>query len=162
MTEKILATKIDAIMRECTAHRQRMEWAANELCAHFPLTENTLKNLSPQLLAILDQFLYRFTKLQDALGVRLISLTADFIRGDRAPHPFIDNLNLLARHNLLASADDWLDLRDLRNRLTHEYLDDVAQTATTLNTLMNDWQKLTAIYDNLRNFWQARLPEVTR
>jgi len=35
----------------------------------------------------------------------------------------IDNLGRMERFGLVACADDWLQMRSLRNRLVHEYID---------------------------------------
>ncbi len=45
----------------------------------------------------------------------------------------IDNLNRLERLDLLRSARAWIEARNLRNRLIHEYVTDPAEFAQALD-----------------------------
>ncbi|MBT9455289.1 MAG: hypothetical protein IV097_01580 [Burkholderiaceae bacterium] len=45
----------------------------------------------------------------------------------------IDNLDRAEKLGLLASADDWLTARKLRNRMVYEYVRDAAELAEALN-----------------------------
>jgi hypothetical protein len=67
-----------------------------------------------------DQLLFRFTKLQDALGERLVAATLMRLAEPAEDWPMRDRLNRLEKLGYL-NADDWLRWRELRNRLSHEY-----------------------------------------
>lgn len=71
---------------------------------------------------LLDQILYRFTKLQDALGERLIPATLAALSEPFEDWPVRDRLNRLEKLGYL-EVDDWLRWREVRNRLAHEYPD---------------------------------------
>jgi len=92
---------------------------------------------------------YRRPLLADSLGIdRLESFGAKFSRThdtlidklipavlDAAGEPVaaaIDNLGRMERLALLHSADAWLVMRRLRNRLVHEYIDQPADLAPAL------------------------------
>ena len=70
------------------------------------------------LLRLADQILFRFTKLQDALGERLVPATLQCLAESFEEWPMRDRLDRLEGY---LRVDDWLRWRELRNRLAHEY-----------------------------------------
>ncbi len=53
--------------------------------------------------------------------MRLRQEQADFIINREFPDTFIDEANLAEKLNLITKADEIAAIRDLRNRITHEY-----------------------------------------
>lgn len=100
-----------------------------------------------------DQLLFRFLKLQDALGERLVPATLAALLEPDVDRPMLDKLNRLDRLGYLR-LDDWLGWRDLRNRLSHEYPEHPELRWATLRAVV------LAAEDMLRTYthWRARLP----
>ncbi len=153
----ILQYKIETAIGECEAHIARIESATAGLKSTFPLSAESLKNLSDQNVALLDQFIYRFTKLQDAIGTRFFPSMALLVIGDEEPRPFLDTLNRLEKAGVLESVEKWQTLRVLRNNLAHDYPDSVGQCADTLNILFNDWKLMRSIFFTARNYFAERI-----
>lgn len=60
----------------------------------------------------IDQFLFRFAKLQDAMGEKLFMLILEFLKEEHTrAKPFIDILNRLEQLGLLDDKNVWLELR---------------------------------------------------
>ena len=74
------------------------------------------------LVRLVDQMLFRFTKLQDTLGERLIPATLAHLAEPFEHWPMRDRLSRLEKLGYL-DVDDWLRWREVRNRLAHEYPD---------------------------------------
>jgi hypothetical protein len=123
----------------------------------FPLSAEKLTALPEGQVAVLDQFIYRFTKLQDALGSRLFPALAVLVIGDEEPRPFLDTLNRLEKAGVLESVETWQTLRVLRNNLAHDYPDSVEQCAATLNLLFTDWKQLRSVFTNAHDYFVKRL-----
>ncbi|WP_239291995.1 hypothetical protein [Candidatus Nitrotoga sp. 1052] len=70
----------------------------------------------------MDQLLFRFIKLQDTVGERLIPATLASLREPFEDWPMRDRLNRLEKLGYL-DVDNWLAWREVRNRLAHEYPD---------------------------------------
>lgn len=70
---------------------------------------------------LLDAFVSRYGRLQDTLGNKLLPalLTANLEKTGSQ----LDNLLLAEKLGWVDSMDDWVDLRDLRNKLIHEYME---------------------------------------
>ena len=71
---------------------------------------------------LVDQLLFRFIKLQDALGERLVPATLTALSEPYEDWPMRDRLNRLEKLGYL-QVDSWLAWREVGNRLAHEYPD---------------------------------------
>lgn len=92
------------------------DWDA-EPAANYPELESDRSRVR-----IVDQILFRYAKLQDALGERLIPATLAVLREPFEDRPVRDRLNRLEKLGYL-DVDQWLSWRETRNRLAHEYPD---------------------------------------
>ena len=93
--DETLKLKCTSALGECKKHLQRINTAFKMLDAVFPFTEDRLNTLSDEKTAVLDQFLYRFAKLQDCIGLRLIPAVYTLLENDTIVRPFIDILKNL-------------------------------------------------------------------
>jgi hypothetical protein len=85
----------------------------------------------PILSERLDAFVARFGRLQDTLGDKLVpELLRNLLE---TPASALDNLNRMEKLGLLPSVDDWMEARNLRNRLIHEYQYEPNEFAAALN-----------------------------
>lgn len=69
-----------------------------------------------------EAFASRFGRLQDTLGGSLLPHYLAAL-GEK-PMPVIDTLNRAEQLGLLQDSERWMELRRLRNRMVHEYIDD--------------------------------------
>jgi uncharacterized protein YkuJ len=83
-----------------------------------------------QKLAYSDQIIYRFSKLQDCMGVKLFKSVLLY-QGENVKIPFLDILNQLERIDIV-NIDDWFEIRDLRNEIAHDYDDNDLVTMNIL------------------------------
>ena len=151
LTEE-LYDKLAETLSICDLHNQRMMFAWENVNKHFPLTDITLSQLSPIDLALFDQLIYRFSKLQDSMGARLFKQILEALEEDISGLPFIDILFKLERLNLLDNAKDWIALRQIRNTIFHEYPFFKEVQIEELNLLPEEVVKLAAIWMKLKEF----------
>jgi hypothetical protein len=87
---------------------------------------------NPDLAERVEAFVGRFGRLQDTVGDKLLPvLLAAF--GEKASAA-IDNLDRAERLGLLQSADEWMTMRNLRNQMVHEYVEDPVVLTSALQT----------------------------
>ncbi len=144
--DEVIKLKCASALEECKKHIQRINTALKFLEPLFPLTEAVLNALSDEQTAVLDQFLYRFAKLQDCIGLRLIPAVYALLESDTSAHPFIDILNRLEKLGVLTSAADWQYFRSLINNFAHEYPDRPEDIVHGLNALYASWDKFMMLY----------------
>ena len=77
-----------------------------------------------------DAFVARFGRLQDTAGDKLLPGVLAWLA--EPVGPAIDNLGRAERLGWLDSAVDWLECRQLRNFMIHEYVRDMALLAAAL------------------------------
>jgi len=104
----------------CKTHREGLSDALTDL-EERELSEGAIGNLSKEDRRLLDQFAYRYTRLQDDMGQRLLPAVLRALGEDVASLPAIDRFNRLEQLGWLPSAEEWVDLRRIRNEFTHEY-----------------------------------------
>ena len=115
---------------------------------------NRLEN-EEDLAERLDAFVSRFGRMQDTLGDKLIpSLLRSLAE---KPGSALDNLNRAEKLGLLSSVVEWLDVRNLRNKLVHEYMLDVEEFVLALNQAHVAVTLLVATYNAINLFGHSRI-----
>ncbi|MBD9356622.1 hypothetical protein [Methylomonas albis] len=79
-----------------------------------------------------EAFVGRFGRLQDTLADKLLPVLLS-VSGEQVGAA-IDNLDRAERLDWIASTDDWLTMRRLRNQMVHEYIEDLTVLANALNS----------------------------
>jgi len=68
VTQDIIIEKLEKIFYECDKHLQRINSSSKKLELIMPLNKEKYLNLTEDEIQVLDQFLFRFGKLHDAMG----------------------------------------------------------------------------------------------
>ena len=141
--------KLISAKHECEKHEVRILKALEILKPSFPLTVNNINSFGDDRVAVLDQFLYSFAKLQDCIGLRLIPALYEALENDDRALAFIDILNRLEKLGLLSSVNDWQFFRVLRNNLAHEYPEREEDVVEAINLLFFSWERFYTLYQPL-------------
>lgn len=152
MSDDIIIEKLNKIFYECDKHIQRLQSASQKMSKTMPLDENKYINLTDDEVSYIDQFLFRFAKLQDAIGQKLFKTALLYLNEDIESKPFIDILNLMEKLHLIESANIWKQLRDDRNELAHNYEDEPDQMSETINKLYQKKDILIDIYNKIKTY----------
>jgi hypothetical protein len=98
----------------------------------FTLEQATRLEEDPDLAERVEAFVGRFGRLQDTVGDKLLPLLLTAL-GEK-PSAAIDNLDRAERLGLINSADEWMIIRNLRNQMVHEYIEDPIILSSALQT----------------------------
>jgi hypothetical protein len=77
-----------------------------------------------------EAFVSRFCRLQDTIGDKLLPAWLGAL-GEKTSVA-IDNLDKAEKIGVLPSVEQWLELRQLRNQMIHEYIEDLTILADAL------------------------------
>lgn len=125
-------TRLKSLADICNKAAKHLEITNQRL---FPelLTLKQLEQLiaDPAASEAIDAFVSRFARLQDNLGAKLLPYYLNAV-GERRP-TLLENLDKAERLEIIESADTWMLLRQLRNQMVHEYIDDLAILLDALN-----------------------------
>jgi hypothetical protein len=127
-----MSLPLDVALRQCVRHASVLLEAMAQMPA--PLSLEALQKPTSDLTRLLDQFVLRFTKLQDTLGTHVLRQFATQVLAEPVEDvAFIEILNLLERRGYL-TAQGWAEQRSTRNALTHEYPEDPQRQMLALSS----------------------------
>lgn len=98
----------------------------------FTIAQATRLESDPDLAERVEAFVGRFGRLQDTVGDKLLPLLLAAL-GEKS-FAVIDNLDRAERLGLLKSADEWMTMRNLRNQMVHEYVEDLVVLSNALQS----------------------------
>jgi hypothetical protein len=146
--------KLEKVIEELERHKARMLFAKKQIEEWGEITEETFED--SQKVAIIDSFIFRFSKFQDTLGKKLFPLTLKLLGEDIDNLPFIDWLNRLERLGLIPSTQFWMEQRALRNLITHTYPWETEKLLRNLKDALEKSGELLEVYENLKEFLTQR------
>ena len=134
----------------CDKHILRINEALEELSSTLPLTNESYAQLSSEQIRCIDQFIFRFSKLQDAMGAKIFRYILEYLDEDVTSLPMRDILNRLEKYKFLPDANEWIYIRELRNEIAHDYPLMENDVVNILNELFSKVNTLYGIYDKLK------------
>lgn len=144
------ALKLQAALTECALQAAVLSEALALLPASFVPAD--VQTLGTDRRRLLDQVAFRYMKLQDSLGEKvlpgLLSASLDPLPDDV---PFVQKLNRLERLGAVPSVERWKSLREVRNALAHEYPDHPALQAAAWTRLLRAAEDLLAAWGAARD-----------
>ena len=144
---------------ECTLHAEVLDEALIDVRKWMPIAAGT--HLDKELLRILDQIAYRFTKLQDSMGEKVLPLIMELAQEPvSSSATFAEKLNRLERMGAIPSADEWKKLRIARNAVAHEYPDDPELRTSAINRFLAGAKQLNSLYQFVMQYIAAHFPEL--
>ena len=149
--ERFLAT-LDIVFRE----GRQLEFSRGRLFAS-PVDAEWVSALEhqPEKAERLEAFVSRFGRMQDTIADRL--LPRWLLALAERPGSLIETLNRAERLGVLRGVNAWLEARQLRNRLIHEYMTDPQSFAADLNLTDGFATMLLETYGRIRADAIARL-----
>jgi len=144
--------KMQKYLNECSKHKMRIEKSYAKVKEIFPLSAPRYQSLTDDEVEAIDQYLFRFAKLQDTLGKRVFRSLVSEYEDNAETLTFLDVLNRLEKIGLLDNVNVWKRLRDVRNEISHQYDDEPQEMAEALNNIFAYKSELIAIFDKIDIF----------
>ena len=100
----------------------------------------------------IDAFIYRFIKLQDFMSEKLFKELLKRIGEYKDNMSLLDVLDKLEKLEIIISADDWVDSRLIRNKLTHEYPNNTEDVLEGIRISLNSFQNIGDVLHRINNY----------
>lgn len=139
---------------ECDKHVQRIQEAYSDLQSIIPINAAKYKTLTKQEVQALDQYLFRFSKLQDTMGDKLFKLIVEQYQQSIEQLSFIDMLNKLEKLEYINSAKEWIYLRKIRNEIAHQYDDEAEEMSQAINNILHQKSIIISTYQKVKDKYQ--------
>ncbi len=146
-------------MRQITNKKRLISYFI-EAQKHIALISESLEVLEPKIpikeyeaLNQLERFalnalIFRFSKLQDLIGVKIFRTYLDFSGFETAEKSFFDILREIEKEGII-DIDSWSELRELRNKIAHEYPEDIDEMIESINLFIEKSGELITISNKL-------------
>jgi hypothetical protein len=145
--------RIQKYINQCKKHQMRIEKSSAKVKDIFPLSASRYESLSDEEVEAIDQYLFRFAKLQDTLGTKLFRIIVSEYVDNIEQLTFLDILNRLEKIGILGSVNVWKRLRDIRNDIAHQYDDEPQEMAEVLNNIFAYKDDLLGIFKKIDDFY---------
>jgi len=112
--------------------------------------ESIFNALRPEEKAILDAYLKRFSSIQDFLGSKIFPLLLEIsgISGNKMS----EVLYHIEKEQIIDSLDNWIELREIRNELEHDYPEKLNEALQDLKFCIDSFTKIESYYKNTLEF----------
>lgn len=152
---KLDNVKLEKYFDECDRHLQRIEEAYTDIQGIIPISSQRYENLTKDEVQAIDQYLFRFSKLQDTLGDKIFKLLLSIYEQSPQNQPFIDVLNKLEKLDFINSANEWINLRKIRNEISHSYDNEPEEMSQAINSIVLQKNIIKEIYLKAKNKYLA-------
>lgn len=144
--------QLNSVLEICDLHAKRLQYAMKQLKPLIPLSALRFSQLSEAEIPIFELFTSRFAKLQDLMGAKLFGLVLDYAKEPGNHETFLDKLNLLEKIGCIPSAKLWLELREMRNHVSHDYPENPEISAQNINNAFEMATVLLKILESLKDY----------
>ncbi len=146
-------------MRQNT-NEKRLVHYFDEAQKHIALISESLEVLEPKIPIeeyesvnqlerfALNALIFRFSKLQDLIGVKIFRTYLDFSGFETAEKSFFDILREIEKEGIV-DIDSWSELRELRNKIAHEYPEEIDEMVESINLFIEKSGELVVISNRL-------------
>lgn len=140
---------------ECNKHVEKMRDAKEYLSEHMPLTLDEYLNIDKIISSFIDQLNFRFAKLQDTMGESIFKSILILSEENVKRMTFLDILNRLEELEII-DKDEWLQLREIRNEIAHEYSFNQQEVIDNINQIYEKSNVLIKKYIHACVFIEAK------
>ncbi len=138
-------------LRMCDKQAKRLVYSLKHVKKIAPFTRENIVDATEQEIETIDAFILRFSRLQDILGKKIFRFLLE-ISGEELVI-MIDVLNKMEKINIINDANEWMNIREIRNFAIHEYAEDDAQhVVDSLNKIINFSEELLVILNKVKQY----------
>jgi hypothetical protein len=112
----------------------------------------TFNTLKPEKRAILDAYLKRFASIQDFLGAKIFSLLLEISGINNTKMSEV--LSHIEKEGIIDSLESWIELREIRNELEHDYPEELQEALNDLKYCVDNFYKIESYYLNAYEFFK--------
>jgi len=148
MTDKRLIT----YFQESKKHIDLIEESLDVL--KLPITD--YENLTQLQRFALNALIFRFSKLQDLIGTKIFRNYLNFSGFNLVDKTFFDILKEIEKEGII-DIDSWDELRELRNKIAHDYPEEIDEMIESINMFIKKSSDLILVANKLeQKFYEIK------
>ena len=99
-----------------------------------------------------------YQKIQSILGEKIFREILEEMNISTKGRNMLEILSLLSKNGIIDfEPKEWLSLREIRNSLAHDYLDDIDEIVDTINGVFEKVEFFESIYNSIKNSYDEIL-----
>ena len=150
--KEILKKRFDKLEKHYTALKEYKGLIDNLLVEKNIYDQFIFNTLEAEKRAILDAYLKRFASLQDFLGAKIFSILLEIAGIQNTKMSEV--LSHIEKENIIDSLENWIELREVRNELEHDYPEELEEALQDLKYCIDNFEKIESYYLNSLNFFK--------
>jgi hypothetical protein len=104
----------------------------------------------------IDTFIFRFIKIQDLIGDKFFKEFLKLIGNYKDNMTMLDILDSLEKFEFIEKSSKWIEYRNLRNLLTHEYPSNEEEIIEGIKIALNVFLNIEYIFKKMTSYLQAK------
>ncbi len=144
--KRILQKQLKKVNLHYKALKEYKEYI-NQLNFDFSIDEFNLLTIEKK--AVLEAYLKRFASIQDYLGAKVFRSLLD-VAG--ISYTKMSEVLTLIENEEIIELDKWIDFRNIRNNLEHDYPEDLEDALQNLKYCVNSFSEMEEIVKNVFKF----------
>lgn len=149
-TQQILIKRFDKLAKHYEALKDYKILIDKLLSEKNIYDQFVFNSLQAQEKAILDAYLKRFSSIQDYLGSKIFALLLD-VAGINSSK-MSEVLYYIEKEEIIDSLENWIELREIRNELEHDYPEELEEALVDLKFCIDSFERIESYYKNSLNF----------
>lgn len=150
-----LLERLAFLVRVVEKEIRYLSYSSNQVFSEpFTLERANSLTTDDQFAQQLEAFTSRFCRLQDTVGDKLIPTWLKMLQ--EPVGAAIDNLDKAEKLGVLLSVDAWLEIRQTRNLMIHEYIESLEVLSTAVNLAYQQQQQIIDCAQNIINDCRQR------
>jgi len=117
----------------------------NKISSFLPISSENYEELNENFSDTLDAIAFRFSKIQSILGEKVFKLFLKELGYIVENKSFLDILSELEKLNII-ERKNWIKLREIRNRVSHEYPNEIEEIIENLEKMIESFDIFEEIY----------------
>jgi hypothetical protein len=153
--KEILQKRFDKLEKHYTALKEYKNLIDDLLEEKNIYDQFIFNTLEAEKRAILDAYLKRFASIQDFLGSKIFSMLLEIAGINNTKMSEV--LSHIEKENIIDSLESWIELREVRNELEHDYPEELEEALNDLKYCIDSFEKIESYYLNSLNFFKKYL-----
>ncbi len=142
----MIQNRLESYFYEAKRHKEHIREAKEEL--NIPISDyETLPKIEK---FALNTLIFRFSKLQDLIGAKIMRAYLEFSEFPVDDMSFFDLLKEIEKEGIV-DIDSWSQLRKLRNDIAHDYPQELQEMLDKVNLLIKKSDILVGIIDKMES-----------
>jgi hypothetical protein len=156
-TKEVLIKRFEKLKKHYIALSDYKKLINDLLKSKNIYSSEVFEKLEPLDRAVLDAYLKRFTSMQDFLGAKIFPLLVD-LSGITA-NKMTETLFVMEREEVIDSLETWIEIREVRNELEHDYPEELNQALKDLRYCIDNFSIMESYYMNAQIFAKRFIPD---